>query len=36
MASEAYRIAKVTQVLNAGTGVGTKPINVSYIGIVGP
>lgn len=30
------KIAKVTQILNASTGVGTKPINASYIGIVGP
>lgn len=30
------KVPKVTQILNAGTGVGTKPINAAYIGIVGP
>lgn len=30
------RVKKVTQILNASTGVGTVPIPASYIGIVGP
>jgi N4-gp56 family major capsid protein len=30
------KIASVTNILNASTGVGTKPINAGYIGIIGP
>lgn len=27
---------KITSILNASTGVGTKPVNAGYVGIVGP
>jgi N4-gp56 family major capsid protein len=27
---------KITSILNASTGIGTKPINAGYVGIVGP
>jgi N4-gp56 family major capsid protein len=30
------KVAKVTQVLNASTGIGTRAVNASYIGIIGP
>lgn len=30
------KVQKVTQILDASTGIGTKPVNASYIGIVGP
>lgn len=33
---QSNKVAKVTQILDAGTGVGTKPVNAAYIGIVGP
>ena len=30
------KVSKITQVLDASTGVGTKPVNAAYVGIVGP
>lgn len=30
------KVAKLTGILNASTGVGTKPINAAYVGIIGP
>jgi N4-gp56 family major capsid protein len=33
---QSNKVAKLTGILNASTGVGTKPINGAYIGIIGP
>lgn len=30
------KVAKVTQILNPSTGIGTTPVNAAYVGIVGP
>jgi N4-gp56 family major capsid protein len=30
------RVKKVTEILNPSTGIGTLPVNASYVGIVGP
>jgi N4-gp56 family major capsid protein len=30
------KVGKLTGILNSSTGVGTKPINAAYIGIIGP
>jgi N4-gp56 family major capsid protein len=33
---QANKVNKITSILNASTGVGTKPVNAAYVGIVGP
>jgi N4-gp56 family major capsid protein len=33
---QSNKVAKITSILNASTGVGTKPVNAAYIGIIGP
>lgn len=30
------KVPKVTEILNPSTGIGTSPVNASYIGIIGP
>jgi N4-gp56 family major capsid protein len=33
---QANKVSKLTSILNASTGIGTKPVNAGFIGIIGP